>query len=70
MEHPDFEQARDEAHQWLNDIQSEDSAALVALQKTISSMRHDLPGGALSHLERPMWSIQRFLANRLTGAEV
>ena len=70
LENPDCEQARDEAHQWLRDIQSEDSAALVALQKTISSMRLDLEGGALSHLERPMWSIQRFLAHRLTGAEV
>ncbi len=70
LDHQDVERARDEAHQWLRDIQSEDSAGLVALQRTISTMRHDLPGGALSHLERPMWSIQRFLANRLTGADV
>lgn len=70
MENPDFEMAREEAHKWLSEIQSEDSAGLVSLQKTILATRMDLPGGALSHLERPMWSIQRYLANRLTGAEV
>jgi phenylpropionate dioxygenase-like ring-hydroxylating dioxygenase large terminal subunit len=70
MDHADFEMARDEAHRWIHEIQGEDSAGLVALQKTVTNTRLDLDGGALSHLERPMWSIQRFLANRLTGAEI
>jgi phenylpropionate dioxygenase-like ring-hydroxylating dioxygenase large terminal subunit len=70
LDHPEAEAARDEAHRWLHEIQSEDSAALVALQKTIDATRNQMQGGALSHLERPMWSIQRFLADRLTGAAV
>jgi hypothetical protein len=70
LDHPDFEKSRDEAHEWLHEIQGEDSAGLVSIQKSVSGSRLDLQGGALSHLERSMWSIQRFLANRLTGADV
>jgi hypothetical protein len=70
LDHEDFEMAREEAYKWLHEIQSEDSAALVALQKTILATREKMHGGALSHLERPMWSIQRVLADRLVGADV
>jgi phenylpropionate dioxygenase-like ring-hydroxylating dioxygenase large terminal subunit len=70
MDHPDFAAARDEAHRWIHEVQGEDSAGLVSVQKVASSSRLDLKGGAMSHLERAMLTVQRYVANRLTGAEV
>ncbi len=70
FETEDWEAARNELRGWIEPIQAEDSAGILALQRAINGTRRDMRGGALSRLERPMWSIQRFLANRLTGADV
>ena len=66
LSHPDFENALKEAREWIHQIQSEDSAAIQAVQRSVTThlVRR---GGALSHIERPVWTFQRYLANRLAG---
>nr|WP_239029404.1 aromatic ring-hydroxylating dioxygenase subunit alpha [Pseudonocardia acidicola] len=63
---PDLQEKVKEYRDWLMQIQGEDAEAQVAVQRTLSS-RLTLDGGPLSHLERAIWTFQRYLAKRLLG---
>ncbi len=66
LDHPDLEKILEETHQWMHEIQTEDSAMVTSIQKMVSSDEAQV-GGALSHLERPVWQFQKYLADRLLG---
>lgn len=55
-----------EARAWISEIQREDSHAIQAVQRSVST-RAVTRGGALSSVERSVWTFQRYLANRLAG---
>ncbi|MGH2970257.1 MAG: aromatic ring-hydroxylating oxygenase subunit alpha [Solirubrobacteraceae bacterium] len=58
-----------ETHAWAEEIQTEDSMMVTSIQRMITSGNAGR-GGALSHLERPVWQFQKYLAHRLAGADV
>jgi phenylpropionate dioxygenase-like ring-hydroxylating dioxygenase large terminal subunit len=64
LDDPDLEEKVKQYHDWLVQIQGEDAAAQVAVQRALSS-RLTLEGGPLSHLERAIWTFQRYLGQRL-----
>lgn len=61
--------AKDAVRELFSQVQAEDSAQIQAVQNGLRSVVARR-GGALSTLERPSWQFQRYLANRLTGADV
>jgi phenylpropionate dioxygenase-like ring-hydroxylating dioxygenase large terminal subunit len=66
LDTPGLDEILAENHQWLHDIQSEDALVLPAIQRVVGS-KHAARGGPLSHLERPIWQFQRYMADRLLG---
>jgi hypothetical protein len=64
LDQPNIEEAKQHVHSWLEQIQAEDSGIVEQIQRTLSSTR-SASGGALSHLERPVWQFQKYLADRL-----
>lgn len=70
LDDPRFdEQARAEIREFVTEIQKEDSRQILAVQNMARSATARR-GAALSTLERPSWQFQRYLAHRLTGADV
>jgi phenylpropionate dioxygenase-like ring-hydroxylating dioxygenase large terminal subunit len=67
LDHPDLEKVRAETKEWLLQIQEEDFRMVSGIQEMLGS-DHARRGGALSHLERPMWTFQKYMAKRLAGA--
>jgi phenylpropionate dioxygenase-like ring-hydroxylating dioxygenase large terminal subunit len=66
LDTPGLDEIIAENHEWLHEIQSEDALVLPAIQRMATS-RAATVGGALSHLERPIWQFQRYMAERLLG---
>ena len=66
LDHPNIDGVIEEARAWITLIQSQDAAAIQSVQRSATT-RLIRRGGALSHLERPVWTFQRFLAERLAG---
>ena len=64
LDDPDLEAKVKEYHDWLVSIQAEDAQAQLGVQRMFTS-RLNLEGGPLSHLERAVWTFQRYLAKRL-----
>jgi phenylpropionate dioxygenase-like ring-hydroxylating dioxygenase large terminal subunit len=69
LDNPELEKVIAETHEWAHQIQIEDSLMITNIQKMLTS-RATARGGALSHLERPVWQFQKYLAHRLAGANV
>ena len=69
LDAPNFEEAVNEAREWISEIQGEDSAAIQAVQSAVRT-RAITRGGALSPVERSVWTFQRYLANRLAGTKL
>lgn len=69
MDHPDLGKIRGEMKDWLRQIQEEDSAMVTGIQGMLKSDQAR-QGGALSPLERPIWTFQKYMAKRLTGIDV
>lgn len=69
LDNPNLEKILAETHEWTEQIQSEDSLVVTSIQKMLRSDAASR-GGALSHLERPVWQFQKYLAHRLAGANV
>jgi phenylpropionate dioxygenase-like ring-hydroxylating dioxygenase large terminal subunit len=68
---PDLEKAVADAAAWGHQIQVEDARACSGIQRMLrSGAARRAGGGALSHLERPLWQFQKYMANRLTDANV
>jgi phenylpropionate dioxygenase-like ring-hydroxylating dioxygenase large terminal subunit len=63
---PDFEQRLAAEVEMLKKFHTEDMEVCVAVQKGMNSSAYR--PGRLSHLEVPIWHIQRFLARQLRGA--
>jgi nitrite reductase/ring-hydroxylating ferredoxin subunit len=63
---PDLAEKVREVREWLRQVNGEDADAQVAVQRMLSS-RLDADGGPLSHLERAIWTFQRYLAKRLVA---
>lgn len=70
LDHPDLEKIRAETKEWLHQIQLEDARMVTGIQSMLGSDRAKQRGGALSHLERPMWTFQKYMAKRLAGVDV
>jgi len=66
---PNLDEVVREAHDWIWEIQSEDSRAIQAVQRGVHS-KAMMRGGALSDAERSVWTFQRYLANRLSGTQL
>jgi phenylpropionate dioxygenase-like ring-hydroxylating dioxygenase large terminal subunit len=66
LDHPDIEKIKAETREWLVQIQVEDSQMVTGIQSMLKSDRARR-GGPLSHLERPMWTFQKYMAKRLAG---
>ncbi|MEM0970499.1 MAG: aromatic ring-hydroxylating dioxygenase subunit alpha, partial [Verrucomicrobiota bacterium] len=60
--HPDFEEMKNEATKMAIDFHLEDMHVCLAVQRGFSSGSYRQ--GRLSHLEMPVWLIQRYLAAR------
>lgn len=69
LDDPDFPAAKDAVRELFHQVQEEDSKQILAIQRTVRS-EVARRGRALSTLERPSWQFQRYLAHRLTGADV
>lgn len=69
LDNPELGKAIEETHEWAAQIQVEDSRMVTNIQKMLASSAAER-GGALSHLERPVWQFQKYLAHRLVGADV
>lgn len=67
LDHPGLDQILEQVHEWIAAIQAEDSRIVTSIQQMASS-GHASEGGALSHLERPVWQFQKYLAHRLGGS--
>ncbi|AZM51645.1 biphenyl 2,3-dioxygenase [Streptomyces sp. WAC 01529] len=64
---PDFEAYVEASRRQFEVIQNEDLIAVRGVQRGLAT--DPAPsGGRFSHLERPLWQFQRYLAERLTGA--
>jgi phenylpropionate dioxygenase-like ring-hydroxylating dioxygenase large terminal subunit len=70
LDNPELAQAIADNHEWLVEIQTEDAFILAGIQEMAATAPEHLQGGALSHLEKPIWRFQKYMAHRLTGAEV
>lgn len=71
LDNPDLQAAVDEVREWGRQIQTEDSRMITGIQRMLSSKAaQSLPGGPLSHMERPLWQFQKYMANRLANANV
>jgi phenylpropionate dioxygenase-like ring-hydroxylating dioxygenase large terminal subunit len=66
FDHPDFEKWLESEAKMLSDFHMEDMQVNTAVQRGYSSSRY--APGRLSHLEEPVWHIQRWLAARLQGS--
>ena len=64
--HPDFEQHLAEETQALKDFHSEDIEVCTAVQRGFNSVAFQ--HGRLSHLEAPVFQIQRYLAERIRAS--
>jgi phenylpropionate dioxygenase-like ring-hydroxylating dioxygenase large terminal subunit len=60
---PDFEQHLAAEIEMLKNFHTEDMEVCVAVQKGMNSATFS--GGRLSHLEKPIWHIQRYLARKI-----
>lgn len=69
LDHPDVAKAVEESTQWALEIQKEDSKMVTGIQAMLGS-DNATKGGAFSHMERPLWQFQRYMANRLAGANL
>jgi phenylpropionate dioxygenase-like ring-hydroxylating dioxygenase large terminal subunit len=69
LDDPELERIIAENHEWLVEIQSEDALVLPAIQRMLGARGATAQGGPLSHLERPIWQFQRYMADRLAGAQ-
>jgi len=65
IQHPNFEQMRDEAEADAVKFHLEDMEVVTAVQRSMDSGVYKQ--GRLSHLEMPVWLIQRYLAARIRG---
>lgn len=65
LDHPELAEKVKEVRDWIIDINGEDAEAQAAVQRAVSrtGIVHD--GGPLSHLERAVWTFQRYLAKNL-----
>jgi phenylpropionate dioxygenase-like ring-hydroxylating dioxygenase large terminal subunit len=71
LANPDLQKAVDEVREWGRQIQTEDSRMVTATQRMVGSKAAQaLPGGPLSHMERPLWQFQKYMANRLADANI
>lgn len=70
LDHPDFDSIVAESKVWVHQIQTEDSRIVLSIQKMLDSQLATRRGGPFSHLERPMWQFQKYMAHRLIGADV
>ncbi|MEL7505115.1 MAG: aromatic ring-hydroxylating dioxygenase subunit alpha [Cyanobacteria bacterium J06554_6] len=61
--HPDFEQHLAEEIQGLKDFHSEDIEVCTAVQRGFNSVAFQ--SGRMSYLEKPVYQIQRYLADRI-----
>jgi phenylpropionate dioxygenase-like ring-hydroxylating dioxygenase large terminal subunit len=69
LDDPDLDAKVKEYHDWLVSIQAEDAQAQLGVQRMFTSQLN-LEGGPLSHLERAVWTFQRYLAKRLLAPGV
>ncbi|WP_051854488.1 aromatic ring-hydroxylating oxygenase subunit alpha [Streptomyces sp. NRRL B-1347] len=66
VDQPDYEAYVAASRQQLELIQEEDLVAIRGVQRGLTT--EPAPsGGRFSHLERPLWQFQRYLADRLAG---
>ncbi|MEL7357458.1 MAG: aromatic ring-hydroxylating dioxygenase subunit alpha [Cyanobacteria bacterium J06560_6] len=65
--HPDFEQHLAEETQALKDFHSEDIEVCTAVQRGFNSIAFQ--PGRMSHLEKPVHQIQRYLASRIQATD-
>lgn len=65
LAHPDFAQAIETETKMLSDFHSQDMQVSTAVQRGLNSSH--AVRGRLSHLEEPVWLIQRYVAARLQG---
>jgi phenylpropionate dioxygenase-like ring-hydroxylating dioxygenase large terminal subunit len=70
LDAPNLDEIIAENHEWIYEIQSEDGAVLPAIQKMLGTRKAANFGGPLSHLERPIWQFQKYMAERLLGVDV
>lgn len=69
--HPDLAKAVSDAKEWGYQIQVEDARSCAGIQRMLNSRAaRRAGGGALSHLERPLWQFQKYMANRMADANV
>jgi hypothetical protein len=68
LDNPELSKVVEETHEWATTIQAEDSQMITNIQKMLGSNSTER-GGALSHLERPVWQFQKYLAHRLAGVD-
>jgi phenylpropionate dioxygenase-like ring-hydroxylating dioxygenase large terminal subunit len=66
LEHPDYAEMRKEGVKMAVDFHLEDMHACINVQKGFHSAAYKR--GRLSHLEMPIWLIQRYLAARSRGS--
>lgn len=59
-----------ESHAWLMAIQTEDASVYPSIQRMLTSKKATRAGGPLSHIERPLWQFQRYMAERLVGVDL
>jgi phenylpropionate dioxygenase-like ring-hydroxylating dioxygenase large terminal subunit len=65
---PDYQQRLASEIDMLNRFHTEDMEVCVAVQKGMNSASYR--PGRLSHLEKPIWLIQRYLARKIREAEI
>ncbi|HET6857835.1 MAG TPA: SRPBCC family protein [Streptomyces sp.] len=67
-EHPDYDTYLRRSREALDVIQGEDLVAVRGVQRGLATGPAP-SGGRFSHLERPLWQFQRYLAGRLPGPD-
>jgi len=71
LDNPELKKAVSDARDWGYQIQVEDSRSCAGIQRMLHSRAANRAGGgALSHLERPVWQFQKYMANRLADANL
>jgi phenylpropionate dioxygenase-like ring-hydroxylating dioxygenase large terminal subunit len=69
LDEPNIKQAIAEMHDWFGEVQGEDAVALATVQRMLATKAVHR-GGALSPLEQSVWNFERYLASRLTDADI
>ena len=64
MDAPGAEEIVQQVMGYVHQIQSEDAVTIIGVQRGLRSATSY--SGRLSHLERPIWQLERYLADRLT----